>query len=163
VAVYASALSPVRVAAHYSASGRTVAPSYVNSVLTDAPVGYYRLAESSGTVDSDSSGYGKSGTDSGTLCRLAPGFSGRGDPASTFNGTTSVVNLGNPQTYPAGFSPRSLEVWCSVGTMDSFYRWCASYGFPGTGEAMFIGRQGTTLIAGGYMGDDLLVGNFWSA
>ncbi len=37
----------------------------------------------------------------------------------------------------------------------------AAYGTPGTGQAMFIGMNGASIIAGGYNGDDITVNNVW--
>jgi hypothetical protein len=52
---------------------------------------------------------------------------------------------------------------CGWGKTDSVaggWRWIAAYGSAGTGLAMFIGINGTSLYGGGY-GDDVLLSDFW--
>jgi RHS repeat-associated protein len=76
IAVYPSALSSARVTAHYQA--RTT--SYSSTVLADAPTGYWRLGEASGTTAADASGHSYSGTYSGTYALgYASALSGDGN------------------------------------------------------------------------------------
>ena len=63
VAVYNSALSGTRIAAHAAA---TTDSAYDTAVLADSPVAFYKLSESSGANAADSSGNGSTGTYSGT-------------------------------------------------------------------------------------------------
>ncbi|MHC4330085.1 MAG: LamG domain-containing protein, partial [Planctomycetota bacterium] len=70
------------------------------------------------------------------------------------------VDFGNPQGLPAGTSPRSLAGWGKTYTVAGGWRWIAAYGSAGTGLAMFIGMNGTSLYGGGY-GDDVLEAGFW--
>ncbi|MEN6427633.1 MAG: LamG-like jellyroll fold domain-containing protein, partial [Phycisphaerales bacterium] len=76
---------------------------------------------------------------------------------------TGYVNFGNPTGWPAGKSPRSLCGWGRTNTIASGYRWMAAYGSPGTSQAMFIGMLGSSMIGGGYNGDDVTVTGIWVA
>jgi len=71
------------------------------------------------------------------------------------------VDFGNPPELPDGRSPRSLCAWGMTDTVTSGYRWMAAYGSPGTGQAMFIGMLGNTLVGGGYNGDDVSASGLW--
>jgi len=71
------------------------------------------------------------------------------------------IDFGNPQGLPAGRSPRSMAGWGKTNTVTSGYRWMAAYGTPSTSQAMFIGMLGSTLVAGGYGGDDVQEIGFW--
>jgi hypothetical protein len=74
---------------------------------------------------------------------------------------SQYVDFGNPSGLPDGRSPRSLCAWGMTDTIASGYRWMAAYGSPSTGQAMFVGMLGNTLVGGGYGGDDVSVAGFW--
>ncbi|UCF17049.1 MAG: LamG domain-containing protein, partial [Phycisphaerales bacterium] len=74
---------------------------------------------------------------------------------------SQYVDFGNPPGLPAGRSPRSMAGWGKTDTVASGYRWLAAYGSPSTSQAMFIGMLGSTLVAGGYGGDDVSEPGFW--
>jgi len=76
------------------------------------------------------------------------------------NGTDGVVILSNPWLLPDAKKPRSMCAWGSSLDVNYSYRWLVAYGSMGAGRAMFIGRLGSHLIAGGY-GDDIQVNDFW--
>jgi len=65
---------------------------YSAAVLADAPLAYYRLNETSGTVCADSSGHGKTGTypTSGVTLGVA-GLTNDGDKACQFAGSSDIV------------------------------------------------------------------------
>lgn len=84
-------------------------PSYHDEVIADAPVGYWRLGDKSGTVAKDSSGNGRDGTYVGGVMLGAAGAIGDGDAAAKFDGTTGYVDLGDV----AALKPAqvTVEVW----------------------------------------------------
>ncbi|MFC1792408.1 LamG domain-containing protein [Planctomycetota bacterium] len=85
-----------------------------------------------------------------------------GGHALALDGAASqYVDFGNPPELPSGTSPRSLCGWGRTYTTASGYRWMAAYGSPSTGQAMFIGMLGNTLVGGGYGGDDVSVAGLW--
>ena len=73
---------------------------------------------------------------------------------------SQYVDFGNPQELPSGRDPRSMCGWAKTDTIASGWRWIATYGSAGTGTAMFIGMNGTSLYGGGYA-DDVYVSGFW--
>jgi PKD repeat protein len=110
VAVYPTALSAGRVAAHYVASGRTSsvplrpADTYGQSVYDFEPSLYWRLDESAGTTVADSGPWGNAGSiKSGVTLGQPGGIFGYPGTAARFNGTNGLVVAGtsavNPTTY----------------------------------------------------------------
>lgn len=83
--------------------------TYREEVLADAPVGYWRLGEASGTVAKDSSGNGRDGTYVGGVTLGAAGAVGDGNTAARFDGITGYVDLGDV----AALKPAqvTVEVW----------------------------------------------------
>ncbi|MBM4027010.1 MAG: hypothetical protein FJ280_16645 [Planctomycetes bacterium] len=122
-------------------------------------VAHWKLDDGSGTVVTDSSGNGYNGTLVGDPAWVA----GVDGGALQFDGRDDYVDFGNPAGWPAGRAPRSLTGWGRTDTIAAGYRWMAAYGAPATGQAMFIGLNGGTLVAGGYGGDDITVANTWVA
>jgi len=91
---------------------------------------------------------------------VAPGLSFANPGCLSLNGTNQFVDFGKPAAFPTGTAARSMCGWGKSTTTAGGYRWIFAYGSGGTGQAMFIGMNGTTLYGGGY-GDDLTVNNFW--
>jgi hypothetical protein len=120
-------------------------------------VAQWKLDEGAGTTVSDASGHGYEGT----LLNGPTWIVGTDGGALEFDGRDDYVDFGNSPGWPAGRSPRSLCGWGLTHTIASGYRWMAAYGSPATGQAMFIGLNGSTLVAGGYGGDDVTVANTW--
>jgi GH25 family lysozyme M1 (1,4-beta-N-acetylmuramidase) len=90
VAIYDYALSSARISAHYNAADAAL---YNTAVVTDNPVGYWRLGESSGTAAADSKGgYSLSATGSTTTCATptAP-TSASASPSSICSGSSSTL------------------------------------------------------------------------
>ena len=127
----------------------------LTSVAPAKLVAHWKLDDGSGTVASDSSGNGFNGTLIGGPTWTV-GMDGMGGGLD-FDGVNDYVDFGNPAGWPSGKSPRSLCGWGKTNTVASGYRWIAAYGSEGTGLAMFIGMNGSTLYVGGY-GDDLSCG-----
>ena len=126
-------------------------------------VGYWKLDDTA-SPSVDSSGNNISGTWQNGPTSMSPGAPAIVFPNSpgclSFNGTDQYIDFGNPVALPAGTSPRSMTGWAKSTTTAAGYRWIMAYGTGGTGQAMFIGMNGTTLYGGGY-GDDITVNGFW--
>ncbi|HNS23060.1 MAG TPA: LamG domain-containing protein [Sedimentisphaerales bacterium] len=119
-------------------------------------VAHWKLDEMTGSTASDSSGNGYDGT----LLGGATWVAGMMDGGLDLNGSTGYVDFGTPSGWPSGTAPRTLCGWAKTDMVSSGWRWIASYGSEGTGTAMFIGANGSTLYGGGY-GDDIYVNSFW--
>ena len=104
-ALYGYALSPAQIAAHYA-----MGSSYFSRILADAPVGYWRLGETAGTVAADSSGNAHPGTIAGGVTLNQPGAPGITDPAMVFNGITGYVDIGAPSALKVT-GAFSVECW----------------------------------------------------
>jgi hypothetical protein len=120
-------------------------------------VAHWKLDDKTGTTARDSSGNGYDGT----LLGSATWIVGMVNDALEVTGN-GRVDFGNPKGWPAGKSPRSLCGWGRTNSVASGYRWMAAYGTAGTGQAMFIGMNGSTMIGGGYGGDDVEVAGTWA-
>jgi hypothetical protein len=86
-----------------------------------------------------------------------------GSHALQLDGVDDYVDFGNPSTLPSGSAERSLCGWGKTDSVAAGWAWIASYGTGGAsaGNAMCIGRNGTTLYGSG-MYSDIPVLNFWS-
>jgi regulation of enolase protein 1 (concanavalin A-like superfamily) len=131
----------------------------VTSVAPAKLVAHWKLDDGSGTTAIDSSGNGFNGT----LIGGPTWVTGTDGGALQFDGLNDYVDFGNPATWPAGKSPRTLCGWGKANSVSAGYRWMAAYGSPVTSQAMFIGMNGSTLVVGGYGGDDVTVANTWRA
>ena len=129
------------------------------SVAPAKLVAHWKLDDGSGATASDSTGNGFVGT----LIGGPTWVTGTDGGALAFDGLNDYVDFGNPASWPAGKSPRTLCGWGKANSVASGYRWMAAYGSPLTGQAMFIGMNGSTLVVGGYGGDDVTVANTWQA
>jgi YVTN family beta-propeller protein len=87
-----------------------VAPPYAQTVVHDAPIGYWRLGEKSGTSAADRAGT-NTGTYSGGVTLGVPGLlSGDPDTAASFNGANQMVTV--PSTTALSPSTKvTLEAW----------------------------------------------------
>ncbi|MCX6782298.1 MAG: Ig-like domain-containing protein [Candidatus Magasanikbacteria bacterium] len=86
--------------------------------------------------------------------------------ALKLDGISGKINLGSPEGYPSGTSPRTMCGWGRPESIIDGYgwRWIMAYGNGAQGEAMFIGMDGAILDGGAYGADyDLTVNNFWTA
>lgn len=95
---------------------KAAAATYLSEVLSDSPVGYWRLGEPSGATAEDSSGNNLDGTytNSPTLAQ-AGALVGDADTAVSFDGTDDYVALSNPVALRLT-SAWTLEAWCFVPT-----------------------------------------------
>ena len=125
-------------------------------VVSAKLVAHWKLDETAGTTASDASGNGYHGRLMGGVTWVA----GEIDGCIEVNGSNGYVDFGNPAGWPDGRKARSLCAWAKTDTISSGWKWIAAYGSPATGQAMFIGLNGSALYGGGY-GDDISVANFW--
>lgn len=123
VAVYDSVLSPSQVTAHHSAGLDThveedpgavsAAVPYAATVLTGAPLGYWRFDDSSGSTVTDSSGWGRHAALSGTYNRSHSGVPGSGGLSYSFNGGYATPS-GTPASVTTANTNVTLECWVYV-------------------------------------------------
>ncbi len=84
------------------------AANYVNVVLGDHPIGYWRMNATSGTTEVDASGNGRTGTMVGGVTLGSPGAITNGDTSETFDGSTGEVTVGSGLTVSGACS---FEAW----------------------------------------------------
>ena len=89
--------------------------AYIDEVLADAPVAYWRLGESSGTSAADSSGNGRNGTYVGSPTFGAPGAV-TGNTAVTLNGSSQCVTYGGAGIPNGTNNAVSVEAWVKTTT-----------------------------------------------
>lgn len=125
-------------------SGKTILVNlvgYAQQVLADAPVGYWRLGEASGTVAADASGNAHPGTITGGVTLGQPGAIADGDTAMGFNGppgaNNSYVDMGAVHHLTGALS---LEIWIAPGAVPT-----GEDGIVGTG---YSGYQLTDYLDG---------------
>jgi PKD repeat protein/glucose/arabinose dehydrogenase len=96
-------------------------PGYAQSVLTDSPLAYWRLGESTGTVAADASGGGRPGTYVSTPTLGQPGAL-IGDPntAVGFDGVTEHVTV--PYAAALNGGQFTVEAWAYVTGGSGLYR-----------------------------------------
>jgi hypothetical protein len=116
VAVYATALSAARIAAHWTAGSSTsaacaAAPTgrYPSAVLADAPVSYYRAGDiatnAKGRVAYDSSGHCNNGSLRYTDTAATGAIIGDSNAATAGGFSATAASL------PAGSTARTIEFW----------------------------------------------------
>ncbi len=82
--------------------------AYTDAVLVDSPLGYWRLAETTGTVATDTSGNSRNGTYVATPTLGVTSFAAGGTGIS-LNGTTQYVDFGNLTAWQ--LTTGTYEVW----------------------------------------------------
>lgn len=88
----------------------TARPSYSAAVLADAPAGYWRMGEKSGTTMSDATKNGNDGTYTGSVSLGQPGALG-GDPSTSvaFDGHTAGATVPSSPSLKA--QRITIELW----------------------------------------------------
>lgn len=145
VALYATALSPQRIATHYAASQSSATrTSYASEVLSDNPLVYWRLNDSSGDFV-DSSGNGHDATTGGSPgYQQAGALYGDSNKAIYFNGGAGGLV--------------ASDTWnqITVGTIESFVK------TTGSGGSYRTIVQKTNAY-GLFLKDDILIAYSWGS
>jgi hypothetical protein len=101
-------------------AGTDASPSYAATVLADAPLAYWRLGESTGTVANDETGHGYA-----ALVGVGATWGAAGAIAGDSNGAIHLsqdgLNAGIAFDF-AGNAPYTLEEWFSAEVVDGTYR-----------------------------------------
>jgi hypothetical protein len=115
IAIYNTALTPARVAAHRYTG---LASMYKGSVDADLPVAYWRLGESSGTTASDAVGSNNGTYVNGVSLGQTGALSGDANTAALFDGTNDYMTVPDAATLDLT-SAVSVEFWVKpTGTGD---------------------------------------------
>lgn len=89
----------------------TYGSGYIDNILADSPVAYYRLGEPSGTSAADTSGNGNTGTyTNGVVLGTAGAQTSDADTAVTFDGSNDRIDIPHSQEFNL-FDDLSLEAW----------------------------------------------------
>ncbi|MFO0734675.1 MAG: LamG domain-containing protein [Labilithrix sp.] len=95
---------------------------YRDAVLSDSPILYFRLGETSGTTAKDASGKGHDGAVNGTVGWRATGaLAGDQDTALAFDGASTYIDVGNAISF-SGRAPYTLEAWIFTELIDGSFR-----------------------------------------
>lgn len=133
--------------------------AFTSTSLMNGIVALYHLDEPQGTNGAgsvkDTSGSGAHGTPNGGTYG-GPGVIGN---APRFSGS-DFIDLGTPAQFPVGTSPRSMCAWAKPEMIGGGPHWIFAYGYPGGAQAMFLGMNGTTFLAGAF-GSDIGAGGMW--
>jgi len=107
----------------YSASKRTLlsgALAYQSMILSEQPVGYWRLGETSGLY-ADLSGNGVNLSINGGVTRGVTGLlTGNADPATSFNGTTGYLSYSTMPPQLSSVGAVSVEAWINPNSWLDF-------------------------------------------
>lgn len=109
--------APARDAGDDAADGGS---GYRAEVMADAPIGYWRLGESSGLDATDEVGAHRGGYQGGVTLGV-PGVTDDGDTSLGLAGTNGSVQIGDVLDFD-GNVPISLEAWIWVDVLDADYR-----------------------------------------
>jgi hypothetical protein len=137
----------------------TPATTYQATVLGDAPIGYWRMNEQTGTMTFDYSGNAHNGTINGGVTLYQTGLTTQSDAHSMlFNGSSGYINL--PTTFePTGANPWSVEAWIRTSTLPTSSNGSiAGFGTQANGQMAqlklhFISTGNVTLMLSTYNGD----------
>lgn len=95
---------------------------YASTVLSDMPLAYWRLDETSGTVAHDLTGNGNDAQYTGGVTLGSAGaIIGDPDTAVTLDGTTGYVDVGNRFNF-TGNVPFTLEIWALPQNLNPSYQ-----------------------------------------
>ena len=104
-----------------SGSEASAPSAYAAAVMSDSPLVWLRLDETSGVVAKDSSGNGHDAAVLGKVTWSAGGAIASGGTAVHFDGLTSGLDLGKTFDF-AGTAPFTLEAWVREEVVDSTFR-----------------------------------------
>jgi hypothetical protein len=126
-------------------------PTYVEEVLLDHPLAYWRFDEASGaTTAKDTSGNGVTGTYQGAVTHSVVGaIANDPDTAIGLDGATAFVDIGQTFQFP-GTAPCSFEAWAAP-VLDANYHGLLSRndssGPPTEGFILFVEPVTTPLYS----------------
>src|SRR5262249_19693161 len=150
-----------------SVGSRQEGLGYSNEVLSDAPVGYWRLGETAGTTLQDSSGASRNGTYLGSPGFGSPGaLSGDPNTSVPFNGSSQYAQV----PYTAALNPGpsfSVEAWAYVTGGAGTYRAVISSRTTANGYTIYAGPGNTwefwTAVSGSKLvGTTPIANNVWT-
>jgi hypothetical protein len=153
VAVYNAALTSTRVTAHYTPLSYSYSTqdklTYLDVVLADAPVRYYRMDEASGTTLHDAMGSGNNATTHASPTLGATGLlTGDSDTAVTFASASSQYASMPTTGLPSGAMTGGATLECLIKYVSqpaSGDNVMVHFGTPGSaGEDFNIAIDGTT-------------------
>lgn len=152
VALYSSALSATRVAAHYNAGilGTDTA-WYPDTVMADSPVRYYRLDEAVGTTANDAARFVAGTLHGGVTLGTAGLLTGDTDAAMTFNGTTGYISAA-ATGLPSGNQPWGVRAVIKPGTLPSAFQVIARWGTDGANTTADLGITSANKLYCGFGG-----------
>lgn len=112
VVIYTGTRTAAQVLAHYQAShvATAVLDTYEAAVTTDAPVGWWKLGETSGTTATDSGSGGHNGTYTNAPILGRPGMLGGEERAIQLDGAANYVDCGDFNDFN-GVTAFSVECW----------------------------------------------------
>ncbi len=125
--------------------GGAVAGAYRDLILSHAPLGYWRLGETSGATAADLSGNGRNGTYSGTYALNQPSMI----PSDTSNGALGCLGSGYVQIGTGSAFTLIGRTWLFSIRMSNLaafsYLWhLGNYSQPGSqGLSVYINTDGT--------------------
>lgn len=112
---------------------------YQTTVLADAPIRYYRLNETSGTVAHDIGSQAVNGTINGgvTLAQAGLLFNDPTDASMLFNGTTGYVSAA-ATGMPSGAQPWTMEAWVKIPSSSGNFPPVMTFGNTTTGISLAL-------------------------
>lgn len=127
-------------------------PSYVATVLADTPIGFWELADTSGTTAVDSSGHGLNGTYSGGFTLLGSNVTRNLPGGVLLNGSNACITIPPNALLNVG-TTWTVEAWAFLSTstgptcfiVEKFNANAVSFALGVTPDA-----SGGTYISGGY-------------
>lgn len=93
--------------------------AYASAVLTDSPLGYWRLGESSGATAVDSSGRGNDGTFNGAVTLGSTGAIADGDTSISLTSSAGYVDAGNPADLDISDDTLTIEAWINPSAVQT--------------------------------------------
>jgi hypothetical protein len=103
-------------------TGAEAGATYASTVLSDSPLAYWRLDETTGTTAHDATGNGNDATYTGGYTQGAAGaLIGDPDTAATLDGVSGYVDAGDRFNF-AGNAPHTLEIWALPANIGVSYQ-----------------------------------------
>jgi hypothetical protein len=128
----------------YTAERPGTSPAYTALVTADAPVGWWRLGETSGTTAADASGNGRTGTYSGAITLNQPGaltLGGDTNASALFPGTNSTARVEVPDHASLDLNAFTVECWVYLTSYGTTTRWRNIFQKNHTGGALGVLRN----------------------